>query len=140
MAELLKTMTLQEAAALWDDPRSVHLKRWGETSAIRLDEFHYGHIATYEQQHLREKVSYSVVWTEVCALRALLKHVGLGEEIESHYMTPLDRVRLTAEELKGLTPRTRAYIEYLEGEISKLSHESDKMKGTIRKINWGRKR
>lgn len=81
-----------------------------------------------------------MVWAEVCALRALLKHVGLGEEIESHYMTPLDRVKLAAEELEALTPRVRAYIEYLEGEISQLSNESDKMKGTLRKINWGRKR
>ena len=138
--QILATMTVQEAAPLWNDPRSVHLKRWGETFGIRLDEFHYGHIATYEQERRAEKVTYSVVWTEVCALRALLKDVGLGEEIESHYMTPLDRVRLTAEELKDLTPRARAYIEYLEGEISKLSHESDKMKGTLLKINWGRRR
>jgi hypothetical protein len=133
-------MTVQEAALLWDDPRSVHLKRWGETFEVPLDEFHYGHIVTYEQERLGEKVSYRVVWTEVCALRALLKHVGLGEEIERHYMTPLDRVKLTAKELEDVTPRVRAYIEYLEGEISKLSHESEKMKGTLRKINWGRKR
>jgi hypothetical protein len=133
-------MTVQEAALLWDDPRSVHLKRWGETFEVPLDEFHYGHIVTYEQERLGEKVSYRVVWTEVCALRALLKHVGLGEEIERHYMTPLDRVKLTANELEDVTPRVRAYIEYLEGEISKLSHESEKMKGTLRKINWGRKR
>jgi hypothetical protein len=140
MAELLKTMTVQEASGLWDDPRSVHLKRWGETFTIRLDEFHYGHIATYEQERLAENVSYPTVWTEVKALRALFQHVGLGEEIESYYMTPLDRVVLTAEELEGLTPRARAYIEYLEGEISQLSHKSGKMKGTLRKINWGRKR
>jgi hypothetical protein len=140
MAELLKTMTVQEASALWDDPRSVHLKRWGETFAIRLDEFHYGHIATYEQERLAENVSYPMVWTEVKALRALLQHVGLGEEIESHYMTPLDRVKLTAEELEGLTPRARAYIEHLEGQISLLNAESDTMKGTLRKINWGRRR
>jgi hypothetical protein len=138
--QILGTMTVQEAALLWDDPRSVHLKRWVETSAFRLDEFQYSHITTYEQERLAEKISYSVVWTEVCALRALLKHVGLGDEIESYYMTPLDKVKLTAEELEGLTPRTRAYIAYLEGEISKLSHESDKIKGTLRKINWGRKR
>jgi hypothetical protein len=137
---ILKNMTVQEASPLWDDPRSVHLKRWGETFTIRLDEFHYGHIATYEQDRLAEKVSYSVVWTEVKALRALLQHVGLGEEIESHYTTPFERVKLTAEERAGLTPRVRAYIEYLEGEISQLSHESDKIKGTLRKINWGRKR
>jgi hypothetical protein len=140
MAEVLKTMIVREAAPLWDDPRSVHLKRWGETFTIRLDEFHYGHIATYEQERLAENVSYPNVWTEVKALRALLQHVGLGEEIESHYMTPFDWVKLTAEEREGLTPRIRAYIEYLEGEISGLSHQSDKMKGTLRKINWGRKR
>jgi hypothetical protein len=49
--------------------------------------------------------------------------------------TPADKVKLTAEERAGLTPRVRAYIEYLEGEISQLGHESDKMKGTLRKIN-----
>lgn len=137
---ILKTMTVREAAPRWDDPRSVDLKRWGETFAVPLDEFHYGHIVTYEQERLAEKVNYRVVWTEVCALRALLKHIGLGDEIERHYMTPLDRVKLTAKELEDVTPRVRTYIEYLEREISTLSRESEKMKGTIRKINWGRKR
>lgn len=49
MNEIVKTMTVQEATPLWNDPRSVHLKRWGETFDIRLDEYHYGHISTYEQ-------------------------------------------------------------------------------------------
>jgi hypothetical protein len=140
MPQILKTMTVREAAPLWDDPSSVHLKRWGETFPIRLDEFDSGHITKYERERLGEKVSYPVIWTEVKALRALLQHVGLGEEIELHYTTPLDRVKLTAEERDGLTSRVRAYVEYLEGEISQLSHESDKMKGTLRKINWGRRR
>jgi hypothetical protein len=140
MEQIRRTITVQEAAPLWDDPRSVHLKRWGETFDVPLDEFLYGHIATYERERLAENVSYPVVWAEVKALRALLQHVGLGEEIESHYTTPFERVKLTAEERAGLTPRVRAYIEYLEGEISQLSHESDKIKGTLRKINWGRKR
>jgi hypothetical protein len=110
-----------------------------ETFAVRLDEFHYGHIVTYEQERLAEKVGYPVVWAEVCALRALLKHSCLGEEIESHYTTPLEKVKLTAEEIKGLSPRAQAYIEYLEREISLMNVENDKMKGTLRKINWGRK-
>ena len=80
MAEIARTMTVQEAASLWDDPRSIHLKRWGETFKVLLGEFHYGHIVTYEQERLAEKVTYAVVWSEVCALRALLKHAGLGEE------------------------------------------------------------
>jgi hypothetical protein len=137
---ILNNMTVQEAAPLWDDPRSVHLKRWGETFTIPLDEFHYGHIATYEQERLAERVSYPMVWTEVKALRALLKHVGLGEEIESHYTTPLDKVKLTADEMRDLSPRARAYIEYLERQISMLNAESDKTIATLRKINWSRKR
>jgi len=68
-------MTVQEAAPLWDDPRSVDLKRWGETFAVRLDEFHYGHVAKYERERLSERASYPEVWTEVKALRALLQYV-----------------------------------------------------------------
>jgi hypothetical protein len=139
MTEILKTMTIQEAAPLWDDPRSVHLKRWGETFAVRLDEFHYGHIVTYEQDRLEEKIGYPVVLAEVGALRALLKHVGLGAEIELHYMTPLERVKLTDEEMHDLSPRARAYVEYLERQVSMLNAESDKTKATLRKINRGRK-
>jgi hypothetical protein len=55
-------------------------------------------------------------------------------------MTPLDKVKLTAEEMRDLSPRVRAYVEYLEREVPVLNAESDKMKGTLRKINWGRKR
>jgi hypothetical protein len=52
---------------------------WPRTlkEAHDLDEFHHGHIVTYEHERLAEKVTYAVVWTEVCALGALLKHVGL---------------------------------------------------------------
>ena len=49
MEQILKTMTVREAAPLWDDPRSIHLKRWGETFEVPLDEFHHGHIVMYEQ-------------------------------------------------------------------------------------------
>jgi hypothetical protein len=78
----------------WAEAQTILHRQCGVESAGPLDEFHHGHIVMYEQDRLREKVSYPVVWTEVCAFRALLKHVGLGEEIESHYMTPLDRVKL----------------------------------------------
>jgi hypothetical protein len=138
--QILATMTVREAAPLWDDPRHVHLEKWAERFGIRLDEFHSGHIVTYERERLDDKVTYSEVWTEVCALRALLKHVGLGEEIESHYLTPYDRVKLTPEERAALSPRVKAYIEYMENELSGLRSESDKMKGTLRKVNWGRRR
>jgi hypothetical protein len=138
--KILGTMTVQEAASLWDDPQSVHLKQWGKMFEVPLDEFRYDHIVTYEQERLGEKIGYPVVWAEVKALRALLKHAGLGEEIESHYTTPLEKVKLTTDEIQGLPPRARAYIEYLEQEVSGLSASEEKMKGTLRKINWGRRR
>jgi hypothetical protein len=136
MAKILKTMTVREAAAIWEDPRRVHLQRWAETFSIALDEFHIGHIVTYEKNRL-EEVRYSVMWTEVTSLRALLKQAGLGQEIESHYTTALDKVKLTADEMHSLTPRARAYIEYLEQEVAGLNAASERMKATLRKINWG---
>jgi hypothetical protein len=139
MPQIVKTMTVLEAAPLWDDPRAVHLRRWGETFGITLEEFHIGHVLTYEKDRLGE-VNYAVMWNEVIALRGLLKHAGVGEDIESHYMTPLDKMKLTAEEMTALPPRARAYIEYLEREVSILNASREKMKGTLRKINWGRKR
>jgi Trp operon repressor len=75
-----------------------------------------------------------VVWTEVCALRALLKHVGLGAEIETDYMTPLDRVKLTEEERSDLPARARAYIEYLEQEVYSLNTAN--ALGTERSTEW----
>jgi hypothetical protein len=137
--QILKTMTVLKAALLWDDPRAVHLRRWGETFEITLEEFHISHFLTYEKDR-RTEVNYAVMWSEVIALRALLKYVGLGEEIESHYMTPLDRVKLTTEEINTLSPRARAYIAYLEQAISSLNAESEKTKSALRKINRGRKR
>jgi len=98
MAKILKTMTVREAAAIWEDPRRVHLQRWAETFSMALEEFHIGHVVTYEKNRL-EEVRYSVMWTEVISLRALLKHAGLGQEIESHYTSALDKVKLTADEM-----------------------------------------
>jgi hypothetical protein len=80
MAQILKSMTVKEAAPLWDDLRRVHLQRWAETFDVPLEDFRLGHIETYEKER-RAEVSYAVMWTEVLALRALLKHVGSGEDI-----------------------------------------------------------
>jgi hypothetical protein len=139
MARILKTMTVKQAAPLWDDPRRVHLQRWAETFNVPLDEFCSGHIATYEKERLAE-VGYPIVWTEVKALRTLLKHAGVGQEIESHYRSPLEKVKLTPEEMQELPARARAYIEYLEKEISGLESEKHVMQNKIRKHNWGRSR
>ena len=113
MTLILRNMTMQEAAPLWGDPRSVHLKRWGEAFDIPLDEFHDSHIDAYEKDRLGE-VSYPAMCAEVNARRALLKDVGLGQEIESDYLTVLEKVKLITEEINGLSARARAYIEYPE--------------------------
>jgi hypothetical protein len=113
------------------------IKRWGETFGITLEEFHIGHIVTYENDRLRE-VNYATMWTEVSALRALLKHVGAGEEIEAYYLSPAGKMKLGADELGALASRPRAYIEYLEREVSSLKDSNDRMKGVIRRINRGR--
>jgi hypothetical protein len=139
MTEILKTMTVREAAPLWDDPRSALLQAWSEGFDVPLKEFCCGHILTYERERLAQ-VPYAEIWPEVSALRALLRHVGVGEEIESHYLTPLDKVKLTEEEMNGLPPRARAYIGYLEEEVHSLSAANERTKSTLRKINWGRKR
>jgi hypothetical protein len=47
----------------------------------------------------------------LAAVEAKLKACRCGEEIESHYSTPLERVKHTAEERSGLAPRIKAYVE-----------------------------
>jgi hypothetical protein len=136
---ILKTMTIREAAAAWDDPRSALLETWAELFDVTLEGLRYSHILRYETERLAAKVPYAFIWPEVAALRALLKCVGLGEEIQSHYETPLEKVKLTEQELATLSARVRAYIAYLEQQVSGLNAENDRMKGTLRKINWGRR-
>jgi hypothetical protein len=137
--KILKTMTVQEAAAAWNDPRSAQLAKWIAEFNMPLEDFRSGHIVSYEKKRLGE-VNYAVMWTEILALRALLKAAGVGEEIESLYTGALDKVKLTAEERKGLSPRVRAYVEYLEQEVSSVRASADRLKGTLRKINRDHKR
>jgi hypothetical protein len=87
-----------------------------------------------------QKVSYAQIQNEIETFRSLLKQIGLGDEIESYYTTPRERAELTDEEQAGLSSRARAYIELLEDELSAATASNRKMKGTIRKTNWGRRR
>jgi hypothetical protein len=64
-----------------------------------------------------------------------LKHVGAGEEIEAYYLSPVRKMKLTADELGALSARARAYVEYLERKVSGLITSNNRMKGIIRKIN-----
>lgn len=84
MPEILATMTVREAAEHLPEPDKRHLKRWGETFGIRLNEFHIGHIVAYREKRIKE-VKAAIVNQEVSALLLLLRKLNLGEEIERSY-------------------------------------------------------
>ena len=71
-----KTMTIKEAAAVWNDPRADFLEKWGETLTVRLDEITQDHLAKYQRERIRESPQ-CIVDVEVRALTELLKHAGL---------------------------------------------------------------
>ena len=73
--EIIGTMTIKEAAANWEDPRRQHLKRWGETFGVPLQELHPGHVVTYQNDRGDETTA-AQVDAEVSALLALLKQIG----------------------------------------------------------------
>jgi len=73
--EIVGTMTIKEAAANWEDPRRQHLKRWGETFGVPLQELHPGHVVTYQNDRGDETTA-AQVDAEVSALLALLKQIG----------------------------------------------------------------
>jgi hypothetical protein len=68
VAQITETMTVGEAAPLWWDARRVLLKRWSEMFGVPLNEFQVGHIRTYEQERVAEKVSYAQIQNEILGL------------------------------------------------------------------------
>ena len=72
-----KTMTIKEAAAVWNDPRADFLEKWGERLNVRLDEITQDHLAKYQRERIGESPQ-CIVDVEVRALTELLKHAGLG--------------------------------------------------------------
>src|ERR1700677_2753343 len=101
-------MTVREAAPLWGDPRRVLLEWWSERVDLPLNELHTGHIAGYEKERLADGAAYREIWTEILALRAMLDHAGLTQDIESHHRRGPDSVRLTDQERSDLPSRVLA--------------------------------
>ena len=132
-------MTVQEAAALWDDPQRANLGKWEREFNQPLEDLHVGHVITYQTER-REEVEAALVNLEVDALRALLKAAGCGKEIEQRYQPLTESTRLKQEELAALPSRARAYIRELEQRIAGLEFEASVMANKIRKHNWGRRR
>ena len=73
-----KTMTIKEAAAVWNDPRADFLEKWGEMFNLRLDEITQDHLVKYQKERIQESPQ-CIVDVEVRALTELLKHAGLGQ-------------------------------------------------------------
>jgi hypothetical protein len=109
MGQILKTMTVQEAAELWSDPLRNHLQKWEAEFNQPLEGLHAGHIITYQRERIRE-VGAGVVNLEVDALLGLLQQAGIGEEIRLHYRPLLEDIELTPEEMNSLPRHIRTYI------------------------------
>ena len=135
--KIVGTMTIREAAALWSDPRKDHLKHWAETFGVPLQELHPGHVVTYQKDR-GEEVTTSQVDAEVGALLALLKEIGLGDEIERRNRPLSEAGELTPAEFNALPEPARKYIDKLRREISELKAGIDRMESRIRRTNWGR--
>ncbi|HEY1902576.1 MAG TPA: hypothetical protein VGG56_09115 [Terracidiphilus sp.] len=136
---IVSSMTIREAAALWSDPRKELLKRWTETFGVPLQELHPGHVVTYQKDRSEETTS-SQVDAEVGALLALLKGIGLGDEIERRNRPLSEAGELTPAEFKALPESARKYIDKLKGEIADLQAQCYQMENRIRRTNWGRSR
>ena len=137
--EIIGTMTIKEAAANWEDPRRQHLMRWGETFGVPLQELHPGHVVTYQKDR-GEEVTASQVDAEVGALLALLKQIGLGDEIERRNQSLADAGEITLAEFNSLPEPARKYIDKLRQEINDLKAGNDRLENRIRRTNWGRSR
>jgi hypothetical protein len=72
-----KTMTIEEAAAIWNNPRADFLDRWAQMFSVRLEEITADHIIKYQTDRAHESPQ-CIVDVELRALRALLKEVGLS--------------------------------------------------------------
>jgi hypothetical protein len=72
-----KTMTIKEAAAVWNDPRADFLERWGDMFDVRLEDITQYHLMKYQVQRFNESPQ-SIVDVEMRSLIALLKYVGLN--------------------------------------------------------------
>jgi hypothetical protein len=133
------TMTIQEAATHWRDPKSSYLKRWGETFGIRLMDFHVGHVITYRAERAKE-VAAQTIDLEVDALLTLLRELHLGADIERHFGHAHTTAELSADEIESLPGRARAYIAEMQRELVSLRSENDRLKNHVRKATWARSR
>ena len=133
------TMTVQEAATHWRDPKSSYLKRWGETFGIPLMDFHVGHFITYRSERSKE-VATQTIDLEVDALLTLLRELHLGADIERHFRHAHTTPELTAYEIESLPERVQAYIAGMKRELVTLRSENDRLKNRVRKANWARSR
>jgi hypothetical protein len=75
--DISKTMTIKEAAAVWENPRADFLERWGEMFDLRLEEVTHEHMRKYQTDRARE-TSQSILDVELRALTLLLKDAGLS--------------------------------------------------------------
>jgi hypothetical protein len=132
-------MTVKDALEHCSPAQRKQLSRWSETFAVKLREFHIGHIRTYEKDRLRE-VNLHVVNAEVDALLRLVEPAGVGDLSLRKYRPLQESYVLTLDERKALPTKAQKYIDVMEREIERLTVENDRIMNMLRKAALSRKR
>jgi hypothetical protein len=132
-------MTVKDALEFCSPAQQRNLSRWSEKFAVKLREFHIGHIRTYENDRLRE-VDLHVVNAEVDSLLRLVESAGVGDLSLRKYRPLQESYVLTFDERKALPLRAQNFIEVLEREIERLTSENDRIMNVLRKTALSRKR
>jgi hypothetical protein len=84
-----------------------------------------------------QEATASQVDSEIDALLALLKQVGLGDEIRRYYQPLGEAGEITQAEFNALPEPVRKYINKLKREILDLHAQKGRMEDRIRRTNWG---
>ena len=132
-------MTVKDALQFCTPAQRDNLIQWSERFAIKLREFHIGHIKTYEKERLRE-VNLHVVNAEVDTLLRLVESAGVGDASLRKYRPLQESFVLTNEERETLPARAQKYVQVLEREIQRLTVENERLMNLLLKLSSNRRR
>jgi hypothetical protein len=130
MPEILATMTVKEAAEYLAESSKTDLQRWGETFGIPLNEFHTGHIRTYQIDRVQE-VEARIVDREVAVLLKLLRGLNLSAEIERFYRPLVGTTKLRTVKSDDGRCLYRDHFAKKNGTLSKIKRQCSRHAQTL---------